>query len=105
MVGRIWNAVLALFYVLFMAGCVQAVACPNAQDSAYPTWFLVLEYGVYLGVSFTMLFVALYDTRRLRRRLPRLPRRRSLALIGWSLLYLIVGIVVITIILNAVVLA
>lgn len=105
MVGRIWNAVLALFYVLFIAGCAQAVAHPNAQDSAYPTWFLVLEYGVYLGVSFTMLFAALYDTRRLRRWLPRLPHRRSLALIGWSLLYLIVGIVVITIILNAVVLA
>lgn len=103
--GRTWNVLLVFYYVVFMGGCVQAITHPTAQDAGYPVWFLILEYGVYLGVSFTMLFAALYDTRRLRSRFPRLPRRRSLVLTGWAMLYLMVGIVIITIVLNAVVLA
>ena len=103
-VGRVWNVLLVLFYVLFVAGCVQAVVHPNERDVGYPAWFLVMEYIAYLAVLFTMLLVALLDKRRLRRKFPQLPwPASSLRLLGQAALFLVVGIVAVTVVMNAVV--
>lgn len=104
-VGRVWNVLLVLFYLLFVAGCVQAVVHPNEQDAGYPVWFLVMEYLAYLAVLFTMLFVALLDKRRLRQRFPQLPwPASSLKLLGQAALFLVAGIAAVTVVMNVVVL-
>lgn len=104
-VGRVWNVLLVLFYLLFVAGCVQAVVHPNEQDAGYPVWFLVMEYLAYLAVLFTMLFVALLDKRRLRQRFPQLPwPASSLRLLGQAALFLVAGIAAVTVVMNVVVL-
>ncbi len=75
-VGIAWNAALALLWILIIASCCVSCFAPaaTAADAAYPLWFRVVEYFLFLGVSATSICYELSDRRLLRRKFVALRR-------------------------------
>lgn len=70
--GVAWNTLVVLVWLLLMWATLLACFSPNEADTGLPLWFRVLEYPVFLGVSFTLLAYLVMDRRALRRRFARL---------------------------------
>lgn len=73
-VGRIWNILVLIVYAFFFVVCFAAALFPNEHDSAFPLWFLLLEYGTAAIVVFGGAAYLLLDKRRLFERYPALAR-------------------------------
>lgn len=73
-VGRAWNVALAVALALLVAACVGNFVVPAPSSAGYPTWFLALEYLLWLPLSFAALAYLLADKRRLLTRVPGLAR-------------------------------
>lgn len=71
-VGVVWNTLVVLVWLFLMYATFLACFSPNEADVGLPLWFRVLEYPVFLGVSFTLLAYLIMDRRALRRRFARL---------------------------------
>lgn len=70
--GHVWNILLVLLAAVLIAASVANFVAPAENSAGHPTWFLALEYLLWLPVSFAVLAYLLADKRRLRNRLPRL---------------------------------
>lgn len=103
-VGRIWNALVCLSLLTFLAGSHLAVFQPTGANRGYPVWFLMIEYFLFVDGVEVLVHFALLDRRRLRRRFPVLERYRGKALTKlWfkALGILFAAMVVIILIANA----
>lgn len=67
-VGIVWNVLLVALYLLLVIGCVANIARPNALDANLPTWYLVVQYGVWMPVLTGAYLYLFLDRRRIRRR-------------------------------------
>ncbi len=87
-VGRAWNVLVLIVYAFFFVVCFGAALFPNEHDSAFPLWFLLLEYGAAALAVFGGAAYLLLDKRRLFERFPTLARvplmRQLLLYIGIS---------------------
>ncbi len=74
--GIAWNVVLGLFWLLFVAVCLNCCFFPRADlpEAGYPLWVRMVEYLLFMAVSATCLCYELADRRLLRRRFPALAR-------------------------------
>lgn len=70
--GRVWNAMVLITWIFFMAVCVYISFVPNEHDQSLPLWYRIFEYLIFLGVYFTATFYFIMDRRRIRKRFPRL---------------------------------
>ena len=80
-VGRIWNAMVYLSLLTFLAGSHFAVFQPTGANRAYPIWFLMIEYFLFVDGVAVLIHYAMLDKRRLRRRFEPLDRYRGTALV------------------------
>lgn len=69
-----------LSLLLLLAGSHSAVFQPTGANRGYPTWFLAVEYFLFVDGMMVLVCFALLDKRRLRRRFDALERYR-----GWAL--------------------
>lgn len=77
--GRIWNAMVYLSLLTFLAGSHFAVFQPTGANRAYPIWFLMIEYFLFVDGVAVLIHYAMLDKRRLRRRFEPLDRYRGTA--------------------------
>lgn len=84
--GRVWNVLLVTVAAMLIAASVANFVAPAPSSAGYPTWFLALEYLLWLPASFAAAAYLLADRRRLRRRVP-----------WWACLVVMVGGLVIVI--------
>lgn len=75
--GRIWNVVICLSFLVFVAGSHFAVFHPTGANQNYPTWFLAIEYFFFVDGLMVLIHFAMLDKRRLRRRFPALDGYRG----------------------------
>ena len=66
--GRIWNTLVCLSLLVFFAGSHFAVFHPTGANQNYPTWFLMIEYFIFVDGLMALMHFAMLDKRRLRRR-------------------------------------
>jgi hypothetical protein len=66
--GCAWNALLVAFYLLMFVMCVNGVFHPGDTMAAYPLWFDVWTYLVFVNVLVLMTCWLLADKRRIRAR-------------------------------------
>lgn len=66
-VGRTWNALLAVVAVVLVVACWVNVVAPAGSGSgaAWPLWYRVLAFGLWMPASFASIAFALADRRRL----------------------------------------
>ncbi len=72
LLGRIWNVLVCLSFLVFVAGSHFAVFHPTGANQSYPTWFLAIEYFFFVDGLMVLIHFAMLDKRRLRRRFPAL---------------------------------
>ena len=95
LLGRAWNALLAIATLVLVAASVGNFVAPAPASAGYPAWFLALEYLLWLPVSFAAAAYLLADKRRLRVRMP-VGRQRAICvatIVGLLLLVIIAGVV------------
>lgn len=63
-IGRVWNALLLAFFALLTVAVILAVINPTEQNAQYPVWYLVLEYFIFVLVSWGSITYAFLDKRR-----------------------------------------
>ena len=69
-IGRIWNVVLAILWVLMSISVIVNIVAPQGNNAQYPGWFNALLFLGLLYVPWTLLSYLLMDKRRLRQRTP-----------------------------------
>ena len=102
-VGCIWNMMVCLSLLTFLAGSHFAVFRPTGANRAYPTWFLMVEYFLFVDGVEVLIHFATLDKRRLRRRFEVLDRYRGKKLVKlWlkALGVLFLAMIVIILIVN-----
>ena len=95
LLGRAWNALLAIATLVLVAASLGNFVAPAPASAGYPAWFLALEYLLWLPVSFAAAAYLLADKRRLRVRMP-IGRQRVICvaiIVGLLLLVIVTGVV------------
>ena len=72
--GVVWDVFVAGLTMVLVVGCVMAVVDPTPENAAWPTWYLVCSYFVFLIPAFLVGGYLLLDRRPLRREVPALAR-------------------------------
>ena len=70
--GALWDVCVAGLTMVLVVGCVMAVIDPTPENAAWPTWYLVCSYFVFLIPAFLVGGYLLLDRRPLRREVPAL---------------------------------
>lgn len=97
-VGIVWNFCLGLGLILVFAGSISAVFDPIDSNEKLSTWFLALEYIVFIDVSAAAIALWLLDKSRLRAYAPVLDRARGIGyLVRAGLLMLVLYLAVMVI--------
>ena len=76
--GIAWNLVVGIGFLLVVAGSTSAILDPTEANKRLSPWYLVLEYGVFIDVTATLVALWLLDKSRLRVYAPILDSAR-----GW----------------------
>ena len=76
--GIAWNLVVGIGFLLVVAGSTSAILDPTEANRRLSPWYLVLEYGVFIDVTATLVALWLLDKSRLRVYAPILDSAR-----GW----------------------
>ena len=87
-VGRIWNVVLILFWLLIVMAAVTATFSPNEHDVQLPLWFRAFEYLAFVALIWTGWTYVLFDKRRIFKRFPNLKK------LSFPLRILVIGIAI-----------
>lgn len=69
-IGRVWNAIITVLWVLMTISVIVNIVQPRGEYLRYPGWFNALMFLGLLYVPWTLVSYLLLDKRRLRRREP-----------------------------------
>lgn len=72
-----WNFLVVVALVFVIAGSTSAIIDPTEANRRLSTWYLVLEYGVFIDVIATLVALWLLDKSRLRAYAPILDSARG----------------------------
>ena len=87
-VGRIWNVVLILFWLLIVVAAVTATFTPNEHDAQLPLWFRAFEYLGFVVLIWSGWTYVLFDNRRIFKHFPNLKK------FSFPLRFLVFGIAI-----------
>lgn len=87
--GIAWNLVVGIGFLLVVAGSTSAILDPTEANRRLSPWYLVLEYGVFIDVTATLVALWLLDKSRLRLYAPILDSARGWRFIVHSLVLIV----------------
>lgn len=71
--GALWDVLVAAALVIIAAACVLAVVDPTPENSAYPTWYLLASFFLWMLPGCAAVCLMLLDPRPVRRLFPKIP--------------------------------